>query len=168
VLGANYPLVDQPLIQRRRFLLSGLITPDGFLPWCAMTICRAESRTASPAGDPSQTTMRPSLPWSESDRATLFRKVSSTRFAPPSPTATGATWADNRPLASSVTSSRRSSARSMLKRYPAATPMPGNDRYQVTSKSYAQSVSGMQRRRACRGPIAQQDGSFVGSCEGVT
>jgi hypothetical protein len=49
----------------------------------------------------------------------LFIKVSSARFAPPSPASTWAAGTGNRPLASSVTSSRRSSAKSMLPPLPA-------------------------------------------------
>jgi hypothetical protein len=67
-------------------------------------------------------TRRPGLPWSPSpDRSTLSSKVSSTRFAPPSPTSTWAAGADSRPLVSSVTRSRRSSARRM----PATLPRRG-------------------------------------------
>ena len=54
----------------------------------------------------------------------MFLRVSSTRFAPASPASTSAAGTDNRPLASSVTRSRRSSAMSMLTRYPAASGCP--------------------------------------------
>src|SRR5215469_3067290 len=89
-------------------------------------IPRAASRTSSPVGDGSRTMMRPALPLSHSpERPTLFIKVSSTRFAPPSATSTWAAGADNRPLASSVTSSSRSSARSMV----STLPSPCRDRF---------------------------------------
>ena len=51
LLGADHPGPGQPSYSvRRRFLLSGPITVDGVLPWCAITICRAASRTSSPPG----------------------------------------------------------------------------------------------------------------------
>jgi len=109
--GVDHPAVGQPPIQRRRkFLLNGPITADGRLPCRAMMISSAASKSASSAGERSRTMIRPGVPGS-----------SSTRFAPPSPASTEATRADSRPLASSVTSSRKSSARSMLTRYSAGT-----------------------------------------------
>ncbi len=65
--------------------ISGLISVDGLLPWWAMTMFKAASRTVSPAGARSRTAMQPGPRVSCSpDRPTLFIKVSSSRFAPPS------------------------------------------------------------------------------------
>src|SRR5260370_925478 len=51
-----------------------------------MMICRAASRTASSAEEGSRTMMRPGLPWSSTpETSTLFIKVSSMSWAPPSP-----------------------------------------------------------------------------------
>src|SRR5258708_18555331 len=97
-----------------------MITADGLLPWFVMMICRAASRTASSAGEGSRTMRRPGLPWSSTpETSTLFIKVSSMSRAPPSPASAWAGGTRSRPLASSVTRSKRSSARSTLPRYSA-------------------------------------------------
>src|SRR5215470_669481 len=101
------------------FLASGLIAADGLLPWRAIRICRAVSSTSSPTGDGSRTMIRPRRPWSCSPvTSTLFRRVSSSMFAPPRPASTSAPGIDSLPLASSVTRSSKSSARSMLATLP--------------------------------------------------